>query len=60
MEFTVGDLVTEYLTEQVGVVIQTDKTHPNEQYQVFWLIQGLSMWNEYAEWKDARSLEVVA
>ena len=57
MEFTVGDLVTEYLTEQVGVVIQTG---PTAVYKVFWLLQGLSMWNEYAEWKDARSLEVFA
>ena len=57
MEFTVGDLVTECLTEQVGVVIQTG---PTAVYKVFWLLQGLSMWNEYAEWKDARSLEVFA
>jgi hypothetical protein len=56
MEFTVGDLVTECLTEQVGVVIQADVAV----YKVFWLLQGLSMWNEYAEWKDARSLEVFA
>ena len=54
MEFTVGDLVTECLTEQVGVVIQTG---PTAVYKVFWLLQGLSMWNEYGEWKDARAWE---
>ena len=53
MEFVVGDLVKEYLTEQVGVVIQTDDTV----YRVYWYVQGFSMWNDYFEWKDARSLE---
>ena len=53
MEFVVGDLVKEYLTEQIGVVIQTDDTV----YRVYWCVQGFSMWNDYFEWKDARSLE---
>ena len=53
MEFVVGDIVLENLTEQVGVVVEIS----GEVYQVFWYIQGLSLWVDYTEWKDERSLE---
>ncbi len=56
MEFVVGDIVFENLTEQVGVVVEISEEH-GAQYQVFWYIQGHSLWVDYTEWKDERTLE---
>ena len=63
----VGDLVQEWLTEQIGIVIDTrlcgdgNARFPTKgSVQVLWTKQGLSMWNNYKEWKDVRSLEIVS
>lgn len=58
----VGDLVQEWLTDQIGIVVKT-RSECDEgiiMVQVHWAKQGLSLWNEYKEWKDIRSLEVLS
>ena len=55
----VGDLVQEWLTEQLGIVVKVSDHYPKA-VQVQWTTQGLSMWNGYKEWKDIRSLEIVS
>ena len=60
----VGDLVQEWLTEQTGIVVATRLCDEGERIegtvQVRWMTQGHSMWNNYKEWKDIRSLEVIS
>ena len=58
----VGDLVQEWLTEQIGIIVKLSDHYPilSQGVQVQWMAQGHSMWNGYKEWKDIRSLEVIS
>ena len=56
----VGDLVQEWLTEQLGIVVKVSDRKRYRAVQVLWTTQGHSMWNGYKEWKDIRSLEIVS
>ena len=54
----IGDIVKENLTEQVGVVI--DKSSKTQgMFQVFWYVQGLSMFVNHTEWTTADQVEVI-
>ena len=53
----VGDLVQSWLTEQTGIVVAMGAKGG---VQVLWTTQGLSMWNNYKEWKNIKSLEVIS
>ena len=58
----VGDLVQEWLTGQIGIIIKLSDHYPtlSQGVQVQWTTQGISMWNGYKEWKDIRTLEVLS
>ena len=61
----VGDLVQEWLTEQIGIVVKIGdrnaKGDGKGSIQVMWTKQGLSLFSDvHREWKDVRSLEVVS
>ena len=53
----VGDLVKHFLTEQIGVVIDTTGFHT---VHVMWTTQGLSLFGPgHKEWTDRKSVEVL-
>ena len=54
----IGDIVKENLTEQVGVVIDKSSTMPR-MFQVFWYVQGLSMFVNHTEWTSTDQVEVL-
>jgi len=58
----VGDLVQEWLTEQIGIVVKIGegKRQYKGSVQILWTKQGHSLFNGYKEWKDVRSLEVLS
>ena len=60
----VGDLVKSWLTEQTGIVVATRLCDEGERIegsvQVLWTTQGLSMWNNYKEWKNIKTIEVIS
>ena len=55
----VGDLVKNFLTEQVGIIIRTGIDKP-ETYQVMWTTQGLSLFGPGSkEWVCMDAVEVL-
>ena len=54
-QFKKGDIVRQFLTEQLGVVV---KVKPNS-VQVVWTTKGLSMWVGNKTWESPQSLEVL-
>ena len=53
----IGSIVKENLTEQVGIIKRFG--HHGQMVRVYWYVQGLSMWNDYSEWKHLHQLEVL-
>jgi len=55
----VGDLVKNFLTDQIGIVVDKSAVHSGT--QVLWTTQGLSLFGAgHKEWVGAESLEVLS
>ena len=57
----VGDLVKDFLTERIGIIIEKgDDSFQNPQFRVLWTTQGLSLFGAGSkEWMMWASLEAL-
>ena len=60
--FSVGDLVQEFLTDKIGVIIEVSSDNTNKSYKVLWQTTGLSLescgagTSEWCSWKSLETL----